>query len=546
MESISPAQHAALRYWVLMGGTLVVTGVPGVDELGWALRMNLLQDPEAEQALQFSAGVRFDQAMRRIGTYEEFTKKSAMELQNPGISSVGAQELSAIRTFPEIPNDLTLGTAKEIAEMREWITSRKESASMSKAIWSDAVRSEVGVGTVIAVKSVDFDVHASAPVLSDVVEYRRSPLLGRGVDPVMGDGRSKAWLIPGVAEPPVYTFIGILTLFVMLVGPIAYRWTTRGHRSHLMFLIAPALALVTTASMFAYSILSDGFGTSVRVRQLTWIDGASGDGVERIRATLFSGISPREGIGFDSGAEVMIYPDGGVTAWHELDTRVNEVRLNATVSDTEQRFGSSALPSRTQTQFVSHRTREGLGALSLSGLPPRPASPEEGGSPSESMPDPPHESLPDSVQVSSTLPFSLVELVIRSPDGAYWHAESIDAGQSVQARRIVKDAEASVRLGELYTRYRPIDKVSRSARDRSSRNPSIIRDLTVYINRGIRVNGEALTDGTFERQLNATLLIKGDLFPGTFVAITEPSADAIPVASAEQIESIRYVMGTLR
>ena len=42
-------------------------------------------------------------------------------------------------------------------------------------------------------------------MLEKIVGYRVSPLLRRGVDPLMGDSRHRRWLIPGVAEPPVYT-----------------------------------------------------------------------------------------------------------------------------------------------------------------------------------------------------------------------------------------------------------------------------------------------------------------------------------------------------
>ena len=48
-----------------------------------------------------------------------------------------------------------------------------------------------------------------------------------------------------------------------------------------MFAIAPVLTVITTLSMLGYSIIADGFGSHARIRQITWVDGVTGEGVER-------------------------------------------------------------------------------------------------------------------------------------------------------------------------------------------------------------------------------------------------------------------------
>ena len=111
----------------------------------------------------------------------------------------------------------------------------------------------------------------------------------------------KKWLVPGVAQPPVYVLVTLLTIFVILVGPVAYRRTTKAGRGHLMFVIAPVLAVVTTVSMFAYGLAADGVSTIARIRQITWVDGATGAAGERVRATYFAPISPGDGLNVSGG-----------------------------------------------------------------------------------------------------------------------------------------------------------------------------------------------------------------------------------------------------
>jgi hypothetical protein len=54
-----------------------------------------------------------------------------------------------------------------------------------------------------------------------------------------------------------------------------------------------------------------------------------------------------------------------------------------------------------------------------------------------------------------------------------------------------------------------------------------------------------ITDGRFENWLLDRLFIRGELPPGTFVAVGGLDPDVVPVADAEPIASVRYVMGAL-
>nr|WP_143548208.1 hypothetical protein [Rhodopirellula sp. SM50] len=550
------AEREAIRDWVMMGGTLVVLQAPDATQLARSLRLKLLQqkaEDEGFAALITSVASTMDDSLKRfreaLSSVSEPSQNAPLPVAPRVLSLpvgeselIGGSELAGesdsigeSELIGESDSMVLLGPSTrerfseaQLAATGEWIAEIEARIGAFDSDWKQGYRRSVGGGQVVGIPSESIDSLLAFDLLESLIGYRCSTMLTRGVDPIMGDFRSRRWLIPGVAEPPVYTFMGILTLFVLLVGPVAYRWTTRGHRSHLMFLIAPALALVTTAAMFAYSIVSDGFGTTVRVRQLTWIDGASGDAIERTRSTLFSGISPRTGLRFAGDAEVMAYPNGGQQRWRDLSSEVGEVRLHADIDADDQRLDAAFLPSRTQTQFVTHQIRRGVGTLSINGLKPFDSSGQ----------------VPNarSIELSSSLPFELRDLVVCSPDGRYWSTDSIKAGQAASADWIPKTQDASKLLGRLYTRHRPVGAVTESGRSQGGRR---IRDLVLFVNKEISRDGLVVTDGVFEHWLNESLFVRGELPAGMFIGIAAASPDVVAIADADQVASVRYVMGTL-
>ncbi|MCO8121486.1 hypothetical protein NHH03_07040 [Stieleria sp. TO1_6] len=499
-----------IRDWVMMGGTLVVMRIDHSDELEELLGLSLTESQIFDDGFQ---------ATRHRIREQVLEDQQAIETSSEMMPFGSAQLTESERT---IRRENERKAKQSIAQLNTEVDA-------FESTWKQAVLRRASVGTVIGLPADQLDTSLSLKLLQRMDGFRRSAMLERGVDPLMGDGRNRRWLIPGVAEPPVYTFMGVLTLFVLLVGPIAYRWTTRGHRSHLMFLIAPVLALLTTAAMFAYSIVADGFGTVTRVRQITWIDGASGDAAERTRSTLFAGISPAQGLKFEADAEVMVYPGSSQVGWDDLPSQVGEVRLRLTLGQNEQRFAPSALPSRTQSQFVSHRMRHGLGVVEMAELEPF----DSGGKrPNQTT-----------VAISSSLPFDLRELVLRSHDGRYWSADALPAGETVAAKGIIDIQAPSRLLGMLYNRYRAVGAVSEAT---GSRPGQSFRDLMLYVNRQINPGSSAVTDGSFETWLNSSMFVKGDLPPGMFVGVSRPSQDAIAVEGAEVVHSIRFVLGTIK
>jgi hypothetical protein len=358
-------------------------------------------------------------------------------------------------------------------------------------------------------------------VVSQLIGFYQSPMIRRGVDPMLGDRRFSRWLIPGVAEPPVYTFMGLLTAFVVLVGPLAYRRTSRHGRGYLMFAIAPLLALVTTVAMFGYGIVSDGFGTVARVRQLTWVDGRSGDACERVRATYFAGVRPSAGLRFPADAEVISYPDGGGEPWEQLHQRSPASLGSLRIDSRGQTFDSAFLPSRQQRQFVVHRPRPQLGYLRLTWEPDVISPPS----------------------VENGFDFAVRQLVMRDAAGVYWTVAEVGAGQSVRCSEMATK-NASRSLGQLYNDFRPLSRVRETSRAQRTYDNRIY-DVLVDTNREIK-SGAVVTDGVFELWLQNQLQTAGEIPVDHFIGISDISPEVLSVAECELSASVHYVFGTLR
>ena len=347
-------------------------------------------------------------------------------------------------------------------------------------------------------------------------DERRSLTVRRGVEPILGDQRFGRWLIAGVAEPPVYTFIGLLTVFVVLVGPLAYRQTVRADRGYLMFVIAPLLAIATTATMITYGIVSDGFGTVARVRQLTWIDGGSGDAAERVRGTYFAGLRPSAGLTFPGSAEVLTLREPEARSWRGRRGERPEILGTVTIMESSQRFSPSFLASRQQRQFVFHQPRRDLGVVQFS---------DDQGS---------------GGRISSTLAFPLRDLIARDADGIYWTAPSIPEGGAETSCQELDEAQAANALGTLYGRYRLVQAISGSR----SREAAAASGWLLSLQTRLGTPPEA-ADGVFEHWLARHLQLDGTLPESSFVAVSDVSRDVVAIDAAELVDSVRFVFGTM-
>ncbi|TWU60241.1 hypothetical protein Poly51_05160 [Rubripirellula tenax] len=549
----NPAGLAALRDFVLVGGIVVVyeAGEPNETlkslDFAWTddaaarqqigpmvAQLEAMQKSEDKEAREELAAIKSH--IQEIQEAEKSgSKKIATESPQPGALPTAAQPNglmygtavdgeAAVTIYGELeywfPTDLENAieyrdrAEKELAEMRR--SSPINLSMPSPDVFMQPVGAGMVIGTTAGINEPDDQSKWS--VVHGLFGYRISPMLRRGIDPMIGDRRFDRWLIPGVAQPPVYTFMALLVGFVVLVGPVAYRKTSKSGRSYLMFAIAPLLAMLTTTAMFAYGIVSDGFGTSTRIRQLTFIDGGSGDGAERVRATYFAGIRPSDGIQFPAIAEVMQYPEGSTDSWQDRFFESPSIIGAISIDEEIQRFDSSFLPSRQQCQFILHLPRRGVGHVELVAA-------------TEGTPD----------KIKSTFDFPLRSIVLRNRDGGYWTADAVGPRATIDAKPVASKVATKL-MGRMYSEYRPIS-VTKQAGNRQNYSNAIF-DLVLDTNRLID-SQNVMTDGSFELVLQQRLQSDGDIPAGYFIATAEPSGDVICIDEVDTVDSVRYLFGTL-
>jgi hypothetical protein len=286
------------------------------------------------------------------------------------------------------------------------------------------------------------------------------------------------------------------------------------------------LALLTTVIMFGYGIAADGFSPIARIRQLTWVDGASGDAGERVLATYFAPIRPRGGLTFPGDAEVVGIRRPDHKSWNERHQLSGEPLGTVVVTEDSQRFSSSFLPSREQRQFVTHRPRFGIGRLRLQ---------QSTG-------------LIAASKVINEFGFQLKDAILRDRQGVYWHVMNLESGGTAQAEKLGSEA-ASVVLGKYYLDNRPLAVRGQGNSSNAYRN---FYNTDVYdfmsLLEGSVVNAantrHPVTDG-FESWLQRHLQSQSEIPEGYFVAISDVEEDVSALKGCVLQDSVRYVFGTL-
>jgi hypothetical protein len=161
-------------------------------------------------------------------------------------------------------------------------------------------------------------------------------------------------LVPGVGLAPVTEFRVLITVFVLLIGPVNYWLLKRWRRLHLLVLTVPLAAVLLTTALFGYAVVADGFGTTVRAHSFTTLDQRTGEAACWSRLSYYSGLAPRSGLRMP--ADVVIYPINPAWNASSMDAKLGSER-DLIWDGEEARLTRGWLRSRTPTQFLTIRSR---------------------------------------------------------------------------------------------------------------------------------------------------------------------------------------------
>jgi hypothetical protein len=167
-----------------------------------------------------------------------------------------------------------------------------------------------------------------------------------GVSFTRQNGDFMNFLIEGTGQVPVFSFLVLISGFVVVIGPVNYLLLKRWRRLFLLLVTVPAGAAIITVSLFAYAILSDGLGVRMRARSFTRLDQRTGVCSTWARQTYYAGLAPSGGLRFPTDAAV--YPIDERPTGRGGSSRLRELIWN----DDNQQLASGYINSRQTSQYL--------------------------------------------------------------------------------------------------------------------------------------------------------------------------------------------------
>ena len=158
------------------------------------------------------------------------------------------------------------------------------------------------------------------------------------------------FLIPGVGEAPVVSFLLLVSLFAIVIGPVNYVLLGRSRRLYLLLLTVPAGALLVTLCLFTYALLTDGLGVRLRSRSFTALDQRTGEAAAWSRQSYYAAIAPSQGLTYPN--DTTVFPLEYEPGYRGSNPNGTTGKL---VWDEDQHLTSGYLTSRTATQFMIQR-----------------------------------------------------------------------------------------------------------------------------------------------------------------------------------------------
>lgn len=222
--------------------------------------------------------------------------------------------------------------------------------SMAPGVWR-----HVGLGSLSACKDPDF-LHADslqwAWMVNAIEGAGWTSLTRNGVSCTSANPEFYNWLVPGVGRAPTGLFLGLISLYAVGLGPVAYFLLRRRHKLYLMLLLAPGGAGLMTLGLVAYAVFGEGFATRVRVRSYTYLDQRTGQAACWSRLSYFSGMAPSDGLSFSDDVAFLPVELADVNSANSPN---QERRL--IWQDGEQKLTAGWLDSRVSMQSMTVRSR---------------------------------------------------------------------------------------------------------------------------------------------------------------------------------------------
>ena len=321
------------------------------------------------------------------------------------------------------------------------------------------------------------------------------------------------FLIPGVGLAPVTEFQVLITLFVLLIGPVNFFLLRRWHKLNLIMITVPVSAAAITICLLLYALAADGLGVRLRARSFTEIDQRREEAVCWSRLSYYAGLAPSQGLSFPT--DTTVYPID-----HDADG--GSYRPSRQVRDLDwgqkQYLGDGWLHSRTPTQFLTVSARSSQRKLDIAessdGSPPR---------------------------VTNLLDARIQQLVLVDAKGRYFTTQGLSAGREATLTA-VKEGQTPRELFALYS-ANPLDRPPGVGN--SSYGLFGVRRRTYYYNgNSTDLDNASLRTSVLERALKECCGIGQSLPWRSYVAVTDTAPEmSLGTEAAREESSFHVILG---
>ena len=213
---------------------------------------------------------------------------------------------------------------------------------------------EHGLGKIVAIDSEDpfaiSEVHPSGLwqwVMNNIGHDRLSFSSRHGLSLIQNNDDYWDFMVPGYGASPVRSFLGFITLFIIMIGPVNYYLLNQAKRLYLLPVTVGIAAFVTTIAMMGYALVSDGISTRSRLRSYTEIDQRRDEHIasSHCRHAYIASFTPAGGLRFPY--HTCVYPV--VPSQSRFQRRVEELNDRQETRILE----SGYMRPRTTMQFIS-------------------------------------------------------------------------------------------------------------------------------------------------------------------------------------------------
>jgi hypothetical protein len=347
LASARPKVWQALREWVRTGGSLCVFGAGSALE---SLR-------EIEQLLEDPADIErpFRGWRKPKGTVQDAQSKATVRRLVQSLRELEKGKVHDVQSAPiaapddgQITDETTPAAPDSVAPNSDPPSS--EPADPAKALLY--VSKPVMLGQVVAIaQSQPFpgDKQYWLQLFNDITISRYSWRERLGVSLDDSNPAFDNFLIADIGLPPIAAYRVLISLFVILIGPLNYWLLWRSGRLHLLLFTVPAAALFVSSLLIGYVFVADGLSSRLRARSFTQIDQRNHQAVSWARLSYYTGLAPSGGLSFP--ADTAVIPLERDPDWSSF----RGGRRRQLVWTDEQHLARGWLPSRTPTQFLTLR-----------------------------------------------------------------------------------------------------------------------------------------------------------------------------------------------